>query len=78
MCKFVICFVLFCFLFFLVITLFILCNFCFFSVYVLLAIKKKTKKPEMRARGGGKLSKPYKNGYQIEKKKLRDGGNLPV
>ena len=32
----------------------------------------------MRARGGGKLSKPYKNGYQIEKKKLRDGGNLPV
>ena len=47
-------------------------------MYVLLAIKKKTKKTEMRARGGGKLSKPYKNGYQIEKKKLRDGGNLPV
>ena len=25
----------------------------------------------MRARGGGKLSKPYKNGYQIEKKKVK-------
>lgn len=27
----------------------------------------------MRAWGGGKLSKPYKNGYKIEKKNLNDG-----
>ena len=44
MCKFAICFffvTLFVTFFFLFITLFILCNFCFFSVCVLLAIKKK-------------------------------------
>ena len=33
----------------------------------------------MRARMGGKLSKPKKNGYQSEKKRFcRDDGNLPV
>ena len=48
MCKFAICFffvtLFVTFFFFLFITLFILCNFCFFSVCVLLAIKKKKKK----------------------------------